>query len=148
MPPRCWRLKRELTTKDTKRTKEKNIAPRRKGAKGKKNSDRISRAEESSRVGGEETVALIKNAAGIILGVTENRAWIELIFEGDLMHTKTVNLPGGSMFDIYIETIPHKTTVYEHPRTMIFFDGPCDLEITRDGNKVIVMGSPLTPAVG
>ena len=97
---------------------------------------------------GEEPIATIKNAAGIILGVTENRTWIELFFEGDLMHTKTVNLPSGAMFDIYIENIPHKTTVYEHPRTMIFFDGPSDLEITRDGNKVIVMGSRLTPAVG
>lgn|GEM_PF-727454 len=84
--------------------------------------------------------ATIKNAAGIILGVTENRTWIEAFFEGDLMHTKTVDLPAGKMFDIYIEEIPHKTTVYEHPRTMIFFDGPCDLEITLDGNKAIVMG--------
>jgi hypothetical protein len=96
---------------------------------------------------GEELVATIKNAAGIILGVTENRTWIELFFEGDLMHTKTVNLPSGAMFDIYVENIPHKTTVYEHPRTMIFFDGPSDLEISRDGNKVIVMGCPLDPAV-
>ncbi len=98
--------------------------------------------------GDAEPIATIKNAAGIILGVTENRTWIELFFEGDLMHTKTVNLPSGSIFDIYIENIPHKTTVYEHPRTMIFFAGPSDLEITRDGNKVIVMGSPLTRAAG
>jgi len=104
--------------------------------------------EESGQAGGEEFVATIKSAAGIILGVTENRTWIELFFEGDLMHTKTVNLPSGSMFDIYVENIPHKTTVYEHPRTMIFFDGPCDLEISRDGNKVIVMGSRSAPAVG
>jgi hypothetical protein len=114
-----------------------------KGAKGKK----ISAGEDSGQAGGEELVATIKSAAGIILGVTENRTWIELSFEGDLMHTKTVNLPTGSMFDIYIENIPHKTTVYEHPRTMIFFDGPCDLEISRDGNKVIVMGTPLDPGV-
>jgi len=117
-------------------------------AKGKKISEKILAGEESGQASGEEFVATIKNAAGIILGVTENRTWIELFFEGDLMHIKTVNLPSGSMFDIYVENIPHKTTVYEHPRTMIFFDGPCDLEITRDGNKVIVMGSPLTPAVG
>jgi len=44
------------------------------------------------------------------------------------------------MFDIYIEEIPHKTTVYEHPRTMILFNGPCDLEITRDGDKVVISG--------
>lgn len=87
-----------------------------------------------------DLIETIKNAAGIILGVTENRTWIEAFFEGDLMHTKTVNLPAGEMFDIYIEAIPHKATVYEHPRTMIFFNGPCDLEITLDGSKAIVMG--------
>jgi hypothetical protein len=91
---------------------------------------------------GEELVATIKNAAGIILAVTENRNWIEVFFEGDTMHTRTVDLPHGMMFNIYIEEIPHKTTVYEHPRTMIFFDGPCDLEITRDGERVIVTGMP------
>jgi len=91
---------------------------------------------------GDELVATIKNAAGIILAVTENRNWIEVFFEGDTMHTKTVDLPHGMMFNIYIEEIPHKTTVYEHPRTMIFFAGPCDLEITRDGERVIVTGMP------
>ena len=85
-------------------------------------------------------IATIKNAGGIILGVTENRTWIEAFFEGDLMHTQTVNLPAGTVFDIYVEAVPHKSTVYEHPRTMIFFAGPCDLEVTRDGTKVIVMG--------
>ena len=91
---------------------------------------------------GEELVATIKNAAGIIFAVTENRNWIEVFFEGDTMHTKTVNLPDGIMFNIYIEEIPHKSTVYEHPRTMIFFDTPCDLEITRDGERVVVTGLP------
>ena len=91
---------------------------------------------------GEELVATIKNAAGIILAVTENRNWIEVFFEGDTMHTKTVNLPDGIMFNIYIEEIPHKSTVYEHPRTMIFFDSPCDIEITRDGERVVVTGLP------
>ena len=85
-------------------------------------------------------VATIENAAGIILAVTENRNWIEVFFGGDLMHTRTINLPSGRMFNIYIEEIPHKTTVYEHPRTMIVFNTPCDLSITRDGDKVIVMG--------
>jgi hypothetical protein len=90
---------------------------------------------------GDEIIDSVKNAAGIILGVSENRSWIELFFEGDLMHTRTVNLPAGSIFDIYVEEIPHKTTVYEHPRTMIFFNGPCDLRIARDGNRIIVTGS-------
>jgi hypothetical protein len=89
---------------------------------------------------GEELIATIKNVAGIILAVTENRNWIEVFFEGDSMHTQTVNLPDGFMFNIYIEEIPHKSTVYEHPRTMIFFDGPCDLEITREDERVVIIG--------
>src|SRR6266576_1767952 len=66
----------------------------------------------------EELITTIKNAAGIILAVTEKRNWIEVFFEGDLMHTQTVNFPSDSLFNIYVEEIPHKTTVYEHPRTM------------------------------
>jgi hypothetical protein len=90
---------------------------------------------------GDEIIDSIKSVAGIILGVSENRSWIEFFFEGDLMHTQTVNLPTGSVFDIYVEEIPHKATVYEHPRTMIFFNGPCDIRIARDGNRIIVTGS-------
>ena len=90
----------------------------------------------------DEIIDSIKNVAGIILGISENRSWIELFFEGDLMHTKTVNLPAGSIFDIYVEEIPHKATVYEHPRTMVFFSGPCDLRIVRDGSKIVVSGEP------
>jgi len=90
---------------------------------------------------GEELIERIRNAAGLILGVSENRSWVEFFFEGDLMHTKTVNLPVGGIFDIYVEEVPHKTTVYEHPRTMIFFTSSCDIEIVRDGNKVIVRGA-------
>ena len=90
----------------------------------------------------EELIATIKNVGGVILGVTEWRNWIEVFFDGDTMHTQTVYLPEGKMFNIYIEGISHKTTVYEHPRTMIFFAGPCDLEITRDGDRVIVTGTP------
>jgi hypothetical protein len=88
----------------------------------------------------EETIATIKNAAGIILAVSENRVWIEVFFNGDLMHTQTVNLPAGASFDIYVEEIPHKTTVYEHPRTMIFFSAPCNLVLARAGNRVLVSG--------
>src|SRR5262245_12106985 len=83
----------------------------------------------------------VKNTASIIIDVSEKRSWIELFFEVNLMHTKTVNLPAGSVFDIYVEEIPHKATVYEHPRTMIFFNGPCDVRIARDGNRIIVNGS-------
>jgi len=113
---------------------------RRTGTKGNKSSSKFTNGELSELAGGEEAIATIENAAGIILAVTENRNWIEVFFGVDLMHTKTINLPSGRMFNIYIEEIPHKTTVYEHPRTMIVFDAPCDLRITRDGDKVIVMG--------
>jgi hypothetical protein len=91
----------------------------------------------------EEIVERAKNAAGLIVGASENRTWIELLFEGDLMHTKTIHLPAMTGFDVYVEEIPHKTTVYEHPRTMIFFNRPCDLVIVRDGNKIVVRGSPM-----
>jgi hypothetical protein len=90
--------------------------------------------------GGEELITEIKNAAGIILAVPENRNWLEVFFEGDLMHTRTVDLPAGKLYDIYVEEIPHKTTVYEHPRMMIFFTGPTDLRVTRDGARVIATG--------
>lgn len=89
---------------------------------------------------GEEVIDRVKGVGGMILGVSENRNWIALFYEGDLMHTKTVDLPSDTLFDIFVEEIPHKTTIYEHPRTMIYFDGPCDLEICREGNRVIVRG--------
>lgn len=90
---------------------------------------------------GEPEPIAIKNAAGLIIAVTEKRNWIEVFFEGDLMHTQTVNFPSGRMFEIYVEEIPHKTTVYEHPRTIIFLTGPCDLQITREGDRVVVTGN-------
>jgi hypothetical protein len=75
--------------------------------------------------------------------VSEGRSWIEFFFEGDLMHTQPIHLPGGSIFDIYVEEIPHKATVYEHPRAMIFFAGPCNVELTRDANKIIAKRAPV-----
>jgi hypothetical protein len=88
----------------------------------------------------QELIAAFKHAGGIILAVSENRHWIEIFFEGDLMHTKTIDLPAGAGFDIYVEEIPHNATVYEHPRTMIFFSGPCDLAIRQEGHRVIITG--------
>lgn len=96
----------------------------------------------TDEAGTEEAIATINDAAGIILGVSENRAWMEVFFDGDLMHTRTVNLPAGAALDVYVEDVPHKATVYEHPRTMIFFSAACDLNIARDGNRVIVSGIP------
>ena len=91
---------------------------------------------------GEKLLATFKSAAGIILAVTENRNWIEVFFDGVIMHTETVNLPADKFFSIYVEEIAHKTTVYEHPRTMIYFDGPYDLRVMRDGERVFVTGTP------
>jgi hypothetical protein len=53
---------------------------------------------------------------------------------------KTIDLPLGSIFDTYVEEVPHKATVYEQPRVMIFFEGPCDVEMSREGNKVVMKG--------
>ncbi|HSQ20795.1 MAG TPA: hypothetical protein VLR92_10520 [Blastocatellia bacterium] len=96
---------------------------------------------------GDLIIDRVRNAAGLILGVSENRSWIEFFFEGDLMHTRTVDLPDGSIFDIYVEEVPHKATVYEHPRTMIFFSGPCDVVIRRDVDKIIITGAPLASEI-
>src|SRR5215813_57090 len=88
----------------------------------------------------EELIDVVEGVGGIILGVSENRNWIELMYEGDLMHTKTVNLPEGTLFEIFVEEIPHKTTVYEFPRTLVYFEGPCTVEVVRSGTTVIVRG--------
>ena len=97
-------------------------------------------AAEARRGSAEELIEVAETAAGLIFAVAEDRSWIEILFDGDLMHTKTVNLPGATLFTLYIEEIPHKTTVYEHPRTTIYFDRPCDLRITREGQRVIITG--------
>src|SRR5262245_18429148 len=89
----------------------------------------------------QEIIDSVKNAADIILGVSQHRSWIKLFFERDLMNAKTVNRPHGSVVDIYVEDIPHKVTVYEPARTMIFFNGPCDVRIAREGNRIVVNGS-------
>jgi hypothetical protein len=44
----------------------------------------------------EQLIDRIDNAAGLILGVSENRTWIEIFFEGDLMHSKSVRKPKNS----------------------------------------------------
>jgi hypothetical protein len=90
----------------------------------------------------EELIERVEGAGGIILGVSENRNWIELLYEGDLMHSKTISLPEGALFDVFVEEIPHKATIYEYPRTLVYFDGPCTVEIVRAGTKLIVRGCP------
>jgi hypothetical protein len=95
----------------------------------------------------EGLIDRVKGVGGIILGVSENRNWIELFYEGDLMHTKKLDLPSGALFDVFVEEILHKTTVYEHPRVMIFFEGPCTLEISREGGRIFVRGCAEDAAV-
>jgi hypothetical protein len=98
---------------------------------------------------GEELIERVSRIGGIVLGVTENRNWIELFYEGDHTHIKSVELPGDiPLFDVFVEAIPHKATVYEHPRIMIYLAGPCDLEIVRDGNKIIIRGCAATGTKG
>lgn len=91
---------------------------------------------------GEELLAEFKGSAGVVLGVTEERQWIEVFFDGVIMHTETVNLPANRLFTIYVEEIGHKTTIYEHPKSIIYFDGPYDLRVTREGERVMVAGTP------
>lgn len=85
----------------------------------------------------------VKGIGGMILGVAENRSWIELFYEGDLMHTKKIDLPTGTLFDILVEEVPHKTTLFQYPHTLVYFEGPCDVEICREGNKIIIRGCQL-----
>jgi len=76
----------------------------------------------------------------MIMGVTENRTWIKLFYEGDLVYTKSIDLAADTILDILVEEIPHKTTHYQYPLTLIYFDRPCDVEICREGNNVVVRG--------
>jgi hypothetical protein len=84
----------------------------------------------------------------VILGVSENRNWIELLYEGDLARAKRIELPAGALCTVFVEEIPHKTTVYEPQRTLVYFNEPCDVEVCRDGDNVVVRGkiSPGEPA--
>ena len=65
---------------------------------------------EKSLAGAEEILARVKRVGMIVLGVSENRNWIELLYEGDLAHAKRIELPAGVLFDILVEEIPHKCT--------------------------------------
>jgi len=48
----------------------------------------------------EELVATIKNADGIILAVTENLSWIEVVFDGGNTHIKTVICSAASCSEL------------------------------------------------
>lgn len=89
----------------------------------------------------------VQGVGTIILGVSENRNWIELCYDGDLMHTKRIELPTDASAQIFVEDIPHKSTLFEPPRTMIYLDVPCDIEICREGAQIVVRGQKVEPAV-
>jgi hypothetical protein len=86
----------------------------------------------------EKIIGRVKRVGAIILGHSENRSWIELCNDGDLMHTQRFELPGDPISQIFVEEIPHKSTIFEPPRTMIFLSAPCEIEIVREGNNFIV----------
>ncbi len=95
----------------------------------------------------DKLIGRVKPIGMIVLGMSENRPWIELCYDGDLMHTKRFELPADATSQIFVEEIPHKSTVFDGPRTMIYLDGGCEIEIVQEGNNFIVRGRNLTPEV-
>ena len=92
----------------------------------------------------EEIIGRVKRAGLIILGVSGNRPWIEVCYEGDLMHTERFELPAGTG-QIFVEEVPQKSTLFEPTRTMIYLDGACHIEICRDGGNFVVRGRKSDP---
>ena len=93
----------------------------------------------------DNVLGRVKRAGVIILGVSANRPWIEVCYEGDLMHTERFELPGTAQ--VFVEELPQKTILFEPPRTMIYLDGPHNLEICREGANVVVRGKKPDPLV-
>jgi hypothetical protein len=89
--------------------------------------------------GSDNVLGRVKRAGVIILGVSANRTWIEVCYEGDLMHTERFELPSGAS-QVYVEELPQKTILFEPPRTMIYLDGPHNLEICREGETFVIRG--------
>lgn len=87
----------------------------------------------------ENLVGRVKRAGVIILGVSANRPWIEVCYEGDLMHTEKFALPAGAA-QIFVEELRQKTILFDPPRTMIYLDGPHHIEIRREGDNIVVRG--------
>jgi hypothetical protein len=102
---------------------------------------------KKSLVTKEKIIGRVKQVGAIILGHSENRSWIELCNDGDLMHTKRFELPANATSQIFVEEIPHKSTVFDGPRTMIYLDCGCEIEIVQERNNFIVRGRNLTPEV-
>jgi len=87
----------------------------------------------------DNVIGRVKRAGVIILGVSANRPWIEVCYEGDLMHTEKFELPAGAA-QVFVEELPQKTILFEPPRTMIYLDGPHHIEIRREGDNIVVRG--------
>ncbi|HEX2386270.1 MAG TPA: hypothetical protein VHL99_06890 [Candidatus Binatia bacterium] len=94
----------------------------------------------------DNVLGRVKRAGVIILGCSANRPWIEVCYEGDLMHTERFELPAGAA-QVFVEELPQKTILFEPPRTMIYLDGPHNLEICREGDNVVVRGRKPDPQV-
>jgi hypothetical protein len=88
----------------------------------------------------EQLIGRVKPIGMIVLGMSENRPWIELCYDGDLMHTKRFELAADASSQIFVEEIPHRSTVFDGPRTMIYLDGGCEIEIVQAENNFIVRG--------
>ena len=96
----------------------------------------------------DDVIGRVKRAGVIILGVSGNRPWIEVCYEGDLMHTERFELP-ASAAQVFVEELPQKTILFEPPRTMIYLDGAHNIEIRREGENVVVRGTRAgEPGVG
>jgi hypothetical protein len=80
---------------------------------------------------GDLIIDRIQNAAGLILGISENRSWIEVFFEA------TSCIRGRSIF-LRIPSLTfmsRKSPIkrrYTNIRARWFFTGPCDVLSTRD----------------
>ena len=57
---------------------------------------------------GEKIIGRVKRIGAIILGISENRSWIELCYDGDLMHTKRFELPADASCQIFVGEIPQR----------------------------------------
>jgi hypothetical protein len=101
---------------------------------------------KKSLVTKDNVIGRVKRVGAIILGHSENRSWIELCNDGDLMHTQRFELSDDPASQIFVEEIPHKSTVFEPPRTMIFLSGPCEIEIVQEKNNFIVRGRAEAPS--
>ncbi len=89
---------------------------------------------------GEKLIGRVKPIGLIVLGTTDNRPWVELCYDGDLMHTKRFELNAGPAAQIFVEEIAHRSTVFDGPRTMIYLDGGAEIEIVQDGSNFVVRG--------